>query len=252
MSTIAGKTALVTGAAKRIGRHVALGLAAEGVHCLVHYNRSIVHAEGVVEECRRLGVRAEAVAADLQDDDSTQALAVKAVELGVDILVHNASMFDRMPFFDTPPAAHADILARNLAVHARAPYLLARTIGERMVEKGWGRIILFGDWSSEAAVYRNYAPYLVSKAVVPTLAKVLALELGARAPGVTVNAVLPGPTVPPEGHDPADVKMVARQTVVGAWIGAEEVTRAVLFFVASDKITGTALRVDGGRAIKAL
>jgi NAD(P)-dependent dehydrogenase (short-subunit alcohol dehydrogenase family) len=69
---------------------------------------------------------------------------------------------------------------------------------------------------------------------------------------VTVNAVLPGPIMPPEGHDPADVEMVARQTVLGSWIGAPDVVRAVLFLVGSDKVTGTVVRVDGGRAIKAL
>jgi pteridine reductase len=249
---LSGKTALVTGAAIRIGREIALALAGEGVHCLIHYNRSAVHAESVVEDCRRLGVRAEAVAANLEDLDSTRALATRAVEVGVDILVHNASTFDRIPFLESSAAAHAAMLARDWAVHVSAPYLLSRIIGERMVEKAWGRIVLFGDWSSEAAVYRHYGPYIVSKAAVPTLAKVLALELGSRCAGVTVNALLPGPTIPPEGQDPADVKMVERQTVVGSWVGAEEVTRAVLFLVASEKITGSALRVDGGRAIKAL
>jgi pteridine reductase len=252
MMALAGKAALVTGAAKRIGREIALGLAGEGVHCLIHYNRSAVHAEVVVEECRGLGVRAEAVAANLEDLASTCALATRAVEFGVDILVHNASTFDRLPFLESPAAAHARMLARDWAVHVSAPYLLSRIIGERMVEKGWGRVVLFGDWSSEAAVYRHYAPYIVSKAAVPTLAKVLALELGSRCAGVTVNALLPGPTIPPEGQDPSDVKMVERQTVLGSWVGAEEMMRAVLFLAASDKITGSALRVDGGRAIKAL
>ena len=67
-----------------------------------------------------------------------------------------------------------------------------------------------------------------------------------------MNAILPGPIVPPEGHDPANVEMVARQTVLGSWVGASDVVRAVLFLVGSDKVTGTAVRVDGGRAIKAL
>ena len=130
--------------------------------------------------------------------------------------------------------------------------VLGRLLGEHMVAKGFGRIVLFGDWSSEAAVYRHYAPYIVSKAAVPALAKTLALELGSRSAGVTVNAILPGPIVPPEGHDLANVEMVARQTVLGSWVGASDVVRAVLFLVGSDKVTGTVVRVDGGRAIKAL
>lgn len=243
---------LVTGAGKRIGRAVALGLAAEGVHCLIHYHSSERHAAEVVAECGKLGVRAQALRADLRETDAVQSLAREAAEHGADMLVHNASTFSRLPYLEGDFAAHAGMLARDWAVHVAAPYLLSRALGERMVERGWGRILLFGDWSTGAAVYRNYAPYLVSKAAVPTLAKVLALELGSRCAAVTVNALLPGPILPPEGHDPADVEMVKRQTVSGTWIGAEELARTVVFLAASDKITGTSLVIDGGRSIKAL
>ena len=252
MGAITGKTALVTGAGKRIGREIALGLAAEGAHCLIHYNRSAVHAAGVVDECRALGVRADAVAADLETDDGIRSLGEQAVEHGVDIFVHNASTFSRLPFLESSPSEHTAMLARDWAVHVSAPYALGRVIGERMVAQGWGRIVLFGDWSTDAAVYRHYAPYIVSKAAVPTLTKVLALELGSRSAGVTVNAVLPGPTIPPEGHDADDVQMVKRQTILGSWVGAADVVAAVVFLVSSEKITGISLRVDGGRAIKAL
>jgi len=173
VSSLAGKTALVTGAAKRIGREIALGLAAEGADCLVHYNRSAAHAAEVVDECRRRGVRSEAIATDLEDGDGTRALAERAVAERVDILVHNASTFDRLPFLDSAPEKHAEMLERDWAVHVQAPYLLSRIVGEHMVRNGWGRIVLIGDWSSEAAVYRNYAPYIVTKAAVPTLTKVL-------------------------------------------------------------------------------
>ena len=252
MATLRGKAALVTGAGKRIGREITLQLAAAGVDCLVHYNRSAKHAAGVIDECRTRGVRAEGVAADLGDPVALQKLADTALAFGVEILVHNASTFDRLPYFSNDVAAHGAMLARDLSVHVTAPYLLARMLAERMVERKWGRIVLLGDWSSEAAVYRNYAPYIVSKAAVPTLAKVLALELGQREPGITVNAVLPGPILPPEGHDHDDSEMVKRQTVIGEWVGAEEIGRAVVYLVSSDKITGVSLAVDGGRSIKAL
>ncbi|MGH7897896.1 MAG: SDR family NAD(P)-dependent oxidoreductase [Candidatus Binatia bacterium] len=252
MSDLAGRTVLVTGAGKRIGRAVVLGFAAEGAHCLVHYHLSELHAAEVVQECRALGVRAEALRADLRRTDEIEALARAAVDRGAEILVYNASTFTRLPFLENEPAAHAAMLARDWELHVAAPYLLSRILGEHMVERGFGRIVLFGDWSTGAAVYRHYAPYIVSKAAVPTLAKVLALELGSRCPAITVNAVLPGPTIPPEGHDPEDYEMVRRQTVSGAWVGPEEIVRATLFFAKSEKITGTALAVDGGRAIKAL
>ena len=242
----------MTGAGKRVGREIALALADAGVDCLVHYNLSIAHATEVIEQCRARGVRADGVTADLTETAGLARLAEDAREFGVSMFVHNASTFDRVPFLETDLVTHAKTLARDLAIHVTAPYLLGRILGERMVSDGWGRIVLIGDWSSDAAVYRHYAPYIVSKSAVPTLAKVLALELGSRSPGVTVNAVLPGPIIPPENHDLADTEMVKRQTVLGTWVGAGEVARAVLYLASSDKLTGVALRVDGGRSIKAL
>jgi NAD(P)-dependent dehydrogenase (short-subunit alcohol dehydrogenase family) len=102
------------------------------------------------------------------------------------------------------------------------------------------------------SVFRHYAPYIVSKAAIPALTKVLALELGTRSPAVTANAVLPGPILPGEGHDPDDVAMVKRQTITGRWLGPEAIARAVVFLAENAEITGEALRVDGGRSMKAL
>jgi NAD(P)-dependent dehydrogenase (short-subunit alcohol dehydrogenase family) len=252
VGSLAGKTALVTGAGKRIGREIALGLAGEGASCLIHYNRSARDAAAVAEECRARGVRSETVAADLGSSAAVRALAERANTENVDVLVHNASTFDRLPFLDGAVEMHEQMLARDWAVHVDAPYLLSRIVGEQMVRRGWGRIVVIGDWSSDGAVYRNYAPYIVTKAAVPTLVKVLALELGSRSAGVTVNAVLPGPVMPPEGHQAADTEMVRRQTVLGRWVGPADIVRAVLFLVTSEMVTGTSLRVDGGRAIKAV
>jgi len=252
MSSLRGKAALVTGAGKRIGREIALALADAGVDCLVHYNRSAAEANAVIEACRARGVRAEGITADLFDPASLQKLADGADAFGAAIFVHNASTFTRLPFLEHDAAEHAAMLARDLSIHVTAPYLLGRMMGARMVERQWGRIVLIGDWSSNAAVYRHYAPYVVSKAAVPTLVKVLALELGSKAPGVTVNAILPGPILPPEGHDPEDFEMVKRQTILGSWVGAEEIARAVVYLVGTDKVTGVALPVDGGRSVKAL
>jgi len=251
-SALAGHTALVTGAAKRVGRAIALSLAAEGVNCLLHYNQSAREVEETAGQCRRMGVSATLLQADLRDLEAIERLGREAADGGADLFVHNASTFSRIPFLDTPVGTHRDMLSRDLRLHVETPYLLGRILGERMVERGFGRIVVIGDWSAEAAVYRNYGPYIVSKAAVPTLVRVLALELGSRCPAVTANAVLPGPILPPEGHDAADIEMVRRQTILGDWVGPDEVVRAVRFLLDSPGITATALNVDGGRAAKAL
>lgn len=252
MTPLAGRTALVTGAAKRVGREIAVALAGAGVHCLLHYNRSPEHVAETAAECRRRGVRADVLRADFTDLDQVERLAEEAAERGADVFVHNASTFDRVPFLDTPAGTHRALLERDLRVHVAVPYLVGRILGARMVERGFGRIVLVGDWTSGAAVYRNYAPYVVSKAAIPELAKVLALELGARSPAVTANAILPGPILPPEGHDPNDTEMVKRQTILGEWLGPEAVARAVLFLAESEAVTGECLRVDGGRSVKSV
>lgn len=252
VGSLSGRTALVTGAARRLGRAIALGLAGEGANCLLHYRSSADEVAATAEECRRLGVGAECLKADLGDPEAVQALGLEAACRGADLFVHNASAFVRLPFFERTVREHRDALERDLRLHVEAPYLLGRLLGEAMVERGFGRIVLIGDWSAEATAYRHYPTYLVSKGAVPTLARVLALELGSRCAQVTVNAVLPGPVLPPEGHDPADQEMARRQTILGRWIGSGEVVRAVLFLLGSDGITGESLRVDGGRAAKAL
>ena len=251
MPSLEGRLALVTGAAKRVGREIALSLAAEGAGLLLHYHRSAAAVDETRERCASLGVVAETGAADLRDAEAVERLGREAAGRGADVLVHNASTFSRTPFFETPPAAHARTLARDLRLHVEAPWLLGRILGERMAEAGWGRIVLLGDWTAGAAVYPHYGPYLASKAAVPALARLLALELGRRCPAVTVNAVLPGPILPPEGADAGEHAAVPRETILGEWIGPEEVARAVVFFVSSAGITGESLRVDGGRAARA-
>lgn len=251
MSLLAGKTALVTGAARRVGSAVAQGLARDGARCLLHYHRSKVAVEEVAASCRAVGVEAETVASDLAAEGGIETLAKAAVERDVSVLVHNASTFSRIPF-DAPSTEHRAALERDLRLHVTAPYLLSRIVGAHMAAQGWGRIVVLGDWTSGAAVYPHYGPYLVSKAAVPTLVRVLALELGRLSVNVTANAILPGPLLPPENKPPAEFERVPEQTILGDWIGTDDVVSGVRFFVASGGVTGESLRIDGGRAARAL
>ena len=251
MALLAGKTALVTGAARRVGRAISLSLAAEGARCVLHYNRSAEDVAATAEACRRLGVEALPFAADLAAGEGLALLAELAVTERVDVLIHNASTFSRTPF-EAPVEEHQRILERDLRLHVTVPWILGCRAGTRMAEAGWGRIVVLGDWSTGAAAYLHYGPYQISKAAVPTLVRVLALELGRKSPGVTVNAILPGPLLPPEGRPPAEFERVADQTILRGWIGTGDVVEAVRYFVTASGVTGETLRIDGGRAVRAL
>jgi NAD(P)-dependent dehydrogenase (short-subunit alcohol dehydrogenase family) len=115
---------------------------------------------------------------------------------------------------------------------------------------GQGRIVNFTDWvaASRRPRYPGYVPYYVAKMGVIALTEALALELA--ADHILVNAIAPGPIIPPEGISPDELEAVVRATPLGRWGGSEEIARAVLLFMDSDFITGETIRVDGGRHVR--
>lgn len=236
-----GKTALVTGAAKRLGAATAFELARYGAAIVVHYGRSRVEAEQVAESARSLGVCAWTVAANLADPAATDALFDCAVQVAgpIDILINNAGVFPRGGLGTLSPAD----LHANLDVNALAPLLLSR----RFFAQGRpGCIINFldariTDFDSEHAAYH------LSKRMLFSLTRMMALEF---APAVRVNAVAPGLILPPEGEDQSYLERLAHTNPLGRHGGARDVTEAVLFLIRSEFITGQVIFVDGGRHIK--
>jgi NAD(P)-dependent dehydrogenase (short-subunit alcohol dehydrogenase family) len=227
-----GKIALLTGAA-RIGRTVALALAQRGADIALIYHRSKASAEETANAVRSLGRKARLIRADL----SRPAVVDRAVKYlgGVDILVHMASVYEPTPLKDSSAAVDLGA-ARQLSLRC-APIMRRR---------GGGRIVLFSDWTAAGGRprYKNVLPYYVAKAGVKALTEALALEW---APDILVNAVAPGPILPPAGLGAAQDREVRRATPLGRWGGPEEIAKAVLFFIESDFVTGECLRVDGGR-----
>jgi NAD(P)-dependent dehydrogenase (short-subunit alcohol dehydrogenase family) len=136
-----------------------------------------------------------------------------------------------------------------LTVDLRAAFLCAHAAAPAMRKRGGGRIVNFGDWLARSGrpQYRGYVPYYVAKAGAIALTEALALEL---APDILVNAVAPGPILPPPGTTDEEMKAVERATPLGRWGGPEEVTRAIVGLLESDFITGETIRVDGGRHLK--
>ncbi len=239
-----GRWALVTGGAKRIGRVIAHELAGRGANVIVHYHSSADEAADVVASLRALGVEADALHADLGDADQVRRLAddAEARSGGLAILVNNASNYLRSRF-DALTEANWDA---SLDVNLKAPFLLSWAIGRAMRARGDGTIVNLVDWAGERP-YVDYLPYCVSKAGLIALTKALAREL---APTVRVNAVAPGPVLPPDDFGPDTIAAIRRATPL-ARIGApEDVARAIRFLAEEATFsTGSILHVDGGRGI---
>lgn len=244
MSGLEGRWALVTGAAKRVGRVIALELAQRGANVIVHHHTSEKAAQGVVAEVQAAGRHAVALRADLADPAAVRALAAAATAHAgrVDVLVNSASNYLRTPF-ETLDERAWDM---SLDVNLKAPYLLSITLGDAMRRNGSGCIVNLVDWAADRP-YRHYLPYCVSKAGLVCLTKALAREL---APHVRVNAVAPGPVLLPDDMTSEEIATVVRATPLGR-IGRPEDVASCVAYLAGDAsfTTGAVFHVDGGRAI---
>ncbi len=241
------RVALITGG-KRIGRAVALALAARGADIVLGYRGSKAEADDTAAAVERLGRRSAVVAADVSRAGDCEALVRAAVETfgRLDVLLNMASIYRPVEF----DRLTADEWEANLAVNLSAAYHCSHTAAPRMREALGGRIINFADWlaASGRPQYRGFTAYYVAKAGVIALTEALALEL---APDrILVNAIAPGPIVPPPDLSEQELREVATATPLGRWGGEEEIVKAVLLLVESDFITGETIRIDGGRHLR--
>ena len=242
--TLQGKVVLVTGAARRVGRVIALAFAAKGARVAAHYHTSASEARRLVEGVKSLsGAEAEAFRANLLEASAPQKLADAVARRfgGIDVLVNSASLYERTPFALATP----DDWDRQMAVNARAPYFLAQACAP-WLKRSEGLVINIADWAAHRP-YADYGPYCASKAALLCANKLLAKSL---APEVRVNAILPGPVLAPEAMSEWERKKVADATLLKRLGTPEAVARACLFLAESgDYSTGAELTVDGGRLI---
>ncbi|MDH4063069.1 MAG: SDR family oxidoreductase [Acidobacteriota bacterium] len=245
--TLTGRVALITGG-KRIGAVVARRLAEAGADVAVVYNRSKAEADQTVAAVTAAGRRGLALQADVSDPDACgRVVDAAAAALGrLDILVNMASVYEAQAF-DEATVADWEL---QLAVDLRATFLCAKAAVPHMREQGGGRIVNFADWvaASGRPRYPGYALYYVAKRGVIALTEALALELAADQ--ILVNAVAPGPIVPPPGMTADTIETVKNVTPLGRWGGGDEIAKAVRFLVETDFVTGETIRVDGGRHVK--
>ena len=240
---IKGKTALVTGAAKRIGRSIALKLASMGADIVLHYRGSEDDAKKTASEIAALGVRCRPVRADLSKSTDIQKMAVelKKNSVRVDILVNNASLYFKTPVERAGEKEWDELMDTNL----KAPYLLSLEIGREMMRGGGGKIVNIADWSGFRP-YMDFTAYCASKGGLITLTRALARDF---APKVTANAVAPGPVLAPPDMSEAEKQAIAKTTALGRWGDPQDVANAVVFLVENDFVNGFVLVVDGGRSI---
>jgi NAD(P)-dependent dehydrogenase (short-subunit alcohol dehydrogenase family) len=241
-SSLAGKVALVTGAAKRIGRSVALRLASEGADVVVNYRSSKAEADEVAAQIAAMGRRAAAVQADVaKKGDVTALFAAVEKEFGrLDILVNNAGMFFPAKFEDLTEEQWDRILNTNL----KSQFLCSQAAAPMLRRSGQGRIVNFASLGGLLA-WPAYTHYCVSKAGVIMLTRCLARAL---APEITVNAIAPG-TISFAGDAPELAEDFIRRAPLHRTGTAKDIDDAVVFLAQSPFITGQVIVVDGGRTL---
>lgn len=255
--SLAGKTALITGAARRVGRAIARELATAGCDVAIHYNTSVGEAHSLQDEISSLGHRASVIQADLRDPDRWPQLITQTAEThgGLDILINNASVFQpdavntpALPDAGQPNAAQAlDVSAWDnaLRVNLLAPVGLAVAAAPLLRASG-GRIVNLLDSLIDRTTPQHMA-YLASKAALASATRNLARML---APDVCVFGVSPGIAEFPENYDD-EIRRRLLASVPQARAGSpEEVAKLVRFLVEhGDYMTGSLVSIDGGRGL---
>ncbi len=236
---IAGRIALVTGAGKRVGRALALGLARAGARVAVHFHASTAGALETVAAIRDAGGNARAFSADLADPHAAGTLVDSVADSlgGFDILVNSSGIMQRVALADVTPANWDTTFAVNL----RAQFFTSQAAARRMANGGV--IVNMADLAAFEA-WTEYIPHCVSKAGVVALTQALAHALG---PRIRVNAIAPGAVLLPDGFDGARLVSTTPLKRLGS---PDDVVQAMLYLVAADYVTGETIIVDGGRHVR--
>ena len=245
---LTGKVALVTGAAHRVGRAIALELARQGADILAHYHRAPdATVRDAVSEFKSCGVAAHAVRADLtQPTDIEKLLDSLSERYGrLDIVVNNAAVFQARDLLDVTLADWELTMQVNL----RAPFFITQRAARLMAKKPipGGVIINICDAGANGP-WRKYPHHGISKSALWMLTQVSALSL---APAIRVNAIAPGPVMKTAGRDISDDEwaQVGMRSALQKTGNPEDVARAVAFLCREDHITGALLHVDAGERL---
>lgn len=239
--SLRGKTVLITGAGKRIGRETTLSFADEGANVVVHFRSSEEEARDLAAELTRKGVESWTVKADFENAHDTDLLVERAIRQAgsLDILVNNASIFPP----DNLQNLTFDNLMLNMQVNAWAPFVLCREFARQV---GKGRIVNLID--SRIGDYDwTHVCYILSKHVLWQMTRMMALKY---APDITVNGVAPGLILPPPGKDESYIERLRDTVPLREHGDVRHVAEAIVYLAKSEYVTGHLLFVDGGRHLK--
>lgn len=235
------KTVLITGAAKRIGKAIARGMATDGWRVVLHYGTSRDDAESLVELIREDGGDAITLQADLCDEEQTESLIPKAFRLvgPISCLINNASLFEE----DTAETASRESWDAHMQINLRSPFILIQALREQLPDDLEGNVINIVD-----QCVRNLTPdflsYTLSKAGLWTLTQTLALSL---APQIRVNAIGPGPVLANSRQtEEAFIKQWSSLPLSRS-VSPHEIVGAIKFLIDSPSITGQLFALDSGQ-----
>lgn len=239
---LVGRVALVTGAARRIGRTLALALAEQGADLVIHYRESATEAKETAQVIREQGGQVALVSGDLAEVSVAQGLiGTAAVAMGrpVDILVNNASVFTQ----GTATATSPEEWNLNQAVNLRAPFLLSQALAGQLSADQSGHIINLNDYRALEPGADHFA-YTISKVGLHGMTRSLARAL---APNIRVNELALGAVLPPDNASDRYVHTLRSQIFTGRFPELAEVVQAMLFLLGNGAVTGQTLCIDGGR-----
>ncbi len=234
-------TVLITGAAKRVGKSVAIELAKHGYDIAIHFNRSKTHAEELRQTIREFGVHCEIFPCDLTQTDDLQPMMNSVFSQFPDcnVLINNASVFERTSFTDTRLCD----FNKNFSLHVKAPFFLSQAFAKHCTA---GNIINMVD----TKVYKTltaYFAYTLSKKTLFEFTKMAAKDL---APNIRVNGIAPGYILPPIDGSDTDEDRVQNRIPLKRLGNPEWIAQTVLYILNNPFITGECITVDGGERLK--
>lgn len=242
--TLEGRVVLITGGARRIGHALAMAMAKRHAHVVISYRNSAAAARQALNSLQAYDDDAMAVQTDLSRARDVKRLIDRITQRfgRLDILINSAANFERTPFATLSERHWDDALNTNL----KGSFLCALYASRLMRRGHGGKIINIADWAG-VRPYRDYLPYCVSKAGVIGLTKALAKEL---APSIQVNAIAPGPMLPPPTMNAAARARIAQRVPLKRWGSPQDIAQTALFLIeGTDFMTGSTIFVDGGQLI---